>query len=146
MNIPPSLIARRDEFARREQGRAADMDRFFEEARTRFGGQDVFLFAVWPILFEWAEAGLARGIRNAFGPGSLLMSGGGNKGRVLPDNYREQINEFLGFDNCFEFYSMSELMAGWGQRPRWRTTTLSEFLATEATMAPAIRLMPPHSR
>jgi hypothetical protein len=112
LQLSPALLARREEFARREQDRPAQMEKFFAEVLRRFRGQDICLFAVWPILFEWAEAGLARDIRSAFGPGSVLMSGGGNKGKALPDDYREQIVEFLGFDNCFEVYSMSELMAG----------------------------------
>ena len=109
--ISPALIARREEFAAREANRADDMDRFFAEARERFAGQDVFLFAVWPILFEWAEEGLKRGLRNVFGPNSILTSGGGSKGRVLPDDYREQIFDFLGFNRYLEFFGMSELIA-----------------------------------
>lgn len=112
LQLSPALLARREEFARREQDRPQRMQQFFEEVLQRFGGRDICLFAVWPILFEWAEAGLARGVRSAFGPGSILMSGGGSKGRQLPADYRAQIFEFLGFDNCFEVYSMSELMAG----------------------------------
>lgn len=111
LTLPPALIARRDEFAAREQGRAKDMDRFFDAARNRFGGQNVFLFAVWPILFEWAEEGLRRGLRGIFGPNSILTTGGGSKGKVLPPNYKEVIFEFLGFDRHFEFFGMSELMA-----------------------------------
>lgn len=109
--LPASLIARREEFARREASRADDMNRFFAEASERFGGRDVFLFAVWPILFEWAEEGLKRGLKGVFGPNSVLTSGGGSKGRVLPPNHRELIFEFLGFDRCLEFFGMSELMA-----------------------------------
>ncbi len=111
LTLPPALIARRDEFAKREQGRAGDMDRFFAEAARRFAGRNVFLFAVWPILFEWAEEGLKRGLRGIFGPGSILTTGGGSKGKVLPPNYKEVIFEFLGFDRHFEFFGMSELMA-----------------------------------
>jgi hypothetical protein len=110
VTLPPSLIARRDEFAAREQGRAADMDRFFEEARRRFGGQDVFLFAVWPILFEWAEEGLKRGMKGVFGRNSILTTGGGSKGKALPPDYKKTIFEFLGFERHFEFFGMSELM------------------------------------
>ncbi len=110
VNIPAALAARRDEFAAREQGRAADMDRFFEEARNRFGGQDVFLFAVWPILFEWAEEGLKRGLKGVFGKNSILTTGGGSKGKVLPPDYKQTIFEFLGFERHYEFFGMSELM------------------------------------
>ncbi|MDB5397653.1 MAG: hypothetical protein JWM91_5159 [Rhodospirillales bacterium] len=111
LTLPPALLARRDEFAAREQGRAVDMDRFFAAAAERFSGQDVFLFAVWPILFEWAEEGLKRGLKGIFGPNSILTTGGGSKGKVLPPNYKDVIFEFLGFDRHFEFFGMSELMA-----------------------------------
>lgn len=112
LELSPGLLARREEFAHREQQRPERMKEFLQTAIRRFGGKDICLFAVWPILFEWAEQGLAQDMRNLFGKGSLLMSGGGSKGRVLPDDYREQIFEFLGYDRTFEIYSMSELMPG----------------------------------
>jgi hypothetical protein len=112
LELSPSLLARRAEFAAREQQRPERMREFLQTAIRRFGGRDICLFAVWPILFEWAEQGLANGTRGLFGKGSLLMSGGGSKGRVLPPDYRERIFEFLGYDRTFEIYSMSELMPG----------------------------------
>jgi len=111
LELSPALSARRGEFAVRERNRAQDMDRFFAAASARFGGQDVFMFAVWPILFDWAEEGLKRGIRGVFGANSVLTTGGGSKGRVLPADYKQQIFEFLGFERHFEFFGMSELMA-----------------------------------
>ncbi len=110
LELPPALVARRDEFAAREKERAGDLDRFFAEASARFSGRDVYLFAVWPILFEWAEEGLKRGVKGIFGRNSVLTTGGGSKGRPLPANYKEVIFEFLGFDRHFEFFGMSELM------------------------------------
>jgi hypothetical protein len=111
LHLPPALVARRDEFAAREARRAQDMDRFFTEAKSRYGGRDVFLFAVWPILYEWAQEGLRRGVKGVFGGASVLTSGGGLKGKALPPDYRETIFEFLGFDRHLEFFGMSELMA-----------------------------------
>lgn len=110
LSLSPSLLARREEFAAREQMRPQRMRAFLDTAMRRYGGKDICLFAVWPILFEWAEEALASGARQIFGPGSVLMSGGGSKGRALPDDYRDQIFAFLGFERVFEFYSMSELM------------------------------------
>ena len=112
LSVSPALLARRDEFAARERNRAADMDAFFATAAERYAGQDVFIFAVWPILFEWAEEGLKRGVMNLFGKNSVLTSGGGSKGRVMPADYKQQIFEFIGFDRHIEQFSMSELMAG----------------------------------
>jgi hypothetical protein len=111
IELSPALLARRDEFARNERERPDRMKAFFDTAVERFAGRDVMIFAVWPILFEWAEAGLAQGLRNVFGAGSVLMTGGGSKGRVLPDGWRQQIFDFVGFDSYYEFYGMSELMA-----------------------------------
>lgn len=112
LQLSPALLARREEFAVREGDRPEQMRRFFEAAVERYAGKDVILFAVWPILFEWAEAGLARGLSKVFGPNSVLITGGGSKGRVLPDNYRQQIFDFIGFSRYYEYYSMSEIMAG----------------------------------
>lgn len=109
--ISPALLARRDEFLAREGSRAADMDTFFARAADQFAGHDVFMFAVWPILFEWAEEGLKRGLKNLFGKHSVLTTGGGSKGKVLPPDYKQQIFEFLGFERHFEYFGMSEIIA-----------------------------------
>ncbi len=111
LELPAALQARRQEFAQREANRPQDLDRFFTEAASRFAGREVFLFAVWPILFEWADEGLKRGLKGIFGPNSILTSGGGSKGRPLPPDHRERIAEFLGFTRTLEFFGMSELMA-----------------------------------
>jgi len=111
LDLSPALLARREEFARREAERPHDLDRFFDAAASRYAGRDVFLFAVWPILYEWAEEGLKRGLKGIFGQNSILTTGGGSKGTVLPPDYKERIFEFLGFERHFEFFGMSELMA-----------------------------------
>jgi hypothetical protein len=45
------------------------MHHFFEQAEERFGGRDVHITAVWPILFDWASEGLKRGFDHIFDPG-----------------------------------------------------------------------------
>ena len=109
LDLPPSLLQRREEFVRREQERPQRLEAFFAEAEQRFGGRDVLAFAMWPLLFDWAQEGLARGVSNLFGPRSVVQTGGGSKGRVLPDNAREIISEFLGFERLYDFYGMSEM-------------------------------------
>jgi hypothetical protein len=111
LELSPALLRRRDEVAQLERERPQKIARFFELAVERFGGRDVLINAVWPIMFECAEAGLARGVRGVFGPNSVLVTGGGPKGRVLPPDWREQIVEFLGFDRSYEMYGMSEWMS-----------------------------------
>ncbi|MBW2362507.1 MAG: hypothetical protein JRG84_16520, partial [Deltaproteobacteria bacterium] len=111
LQIPKALLAKREEFIRREQERPERMKKFFEQAIARFGGQPVILCGVWPIFFDAAEEALRLGVREVFAPGSVLIAGGGSKGRELPENWREMIFEFLGFRQYYEIYSMSELMA-----------------------------------
>lgn len=108
LELSPSLVRRREDLARLERERPEKIAKFFETAEARFRGRDVQVNAVWHIMFEVAEAGLARGLRQLFGPNSVLTTGGGPKGRVLPEDWREQIAEFLGFERAYEMYGMSE--------------------------------------
>ncbi len=110
LRIQPELLARRDEMVERERQRPERMKEFLQEAIARFGGKPIVLSSVWPILFDAAQDGFANGVSQVFAPGSVLISGGGLKGRDLPDDWRSQIFEFLGFDQAYEVYSMSEMM------------------------------------
>jgi hypothetical protein len=111
LQLSPALLRSRAQYAELERNRPLEMKRFFEEATQRFGGCNITLFAVWPILFECAEEGLARGLRGVFGRDSVLISGGGAKGRKLPADWREQIECFLGFSRAYEMYGTSEWMS-----------------------------------
>mgnify|MGYP004446636661 FL=1 len=108
--ISQVLLDRRESLVELEKRRPEDVRKFFDEAQQRFGGRDVYVTAMWTILYDWAEEGLKRGIKNIFGPGSVLLTGGGKKGKDLPDNWREQVLEFLGFTNIYEMYATSEMM------------------------------------
>jgi hypothetical protein len=108
--VPPHLSALRDDLQQRQARRPADLAQFFEEIQTRYAGRDVIIFGAWPILSDWAESGLARGLRGVFGNGSVLITGGGTKGRQLPPGWKERIFEFLGFDTCAESYAMTEMI------------------------------------
>jgi len=110
IELAPALIRRRDEIAALERDRPQALNRFFELAKGRFGGRDVYIAALWPVLYEWAEDGLKRGLHHVFGPGTVVFTGGGPKNRVLPENWREQVHEFLGTSRIYEFYGSSEVM------------------------------------
>jgi hypothetical protein len=109
-DVPPILLERRDMLVELERRRPDDVRHFFNEAQRRFGGKDVYVTAMWAILYDWAEQGLKRGLTGVFGPNSVLLTGGGKKGVDLPDDWRERSLEFLGFDNVFEMYATSEMM------------------------------------
>jgi hypothetical protein len=88
------------------------MRQFLETMLDRHRCRDVLLFGVWPTLYDWMEAGRQMGISRVFGSGSVLVTGGGTKGRDLPVGWRHSICEFLGFDRYMESYAMTELIAG----------------------------------
>jgi hypothetical protein len=54
---------------------------------------------------------LSRGLRSVFAPGSIVHTGGGAKGIVLPDDWEKQVQEFAGVPKLINSYGMSELMA-----------------------------------
>jgi hypothetical protein len=112
LELSPTLLARREQFAALDRNRPQAMKDFLARVQDRFGGQDVFLFGFWPVLHDWAEEGLSQGIKGLFGPRSVLNTGGGTKGRVFADGWRERIFDFLGFDNVYDTFGMSEIVAG----------------------------------
>jgi hypothetical protein len=114
LKIPQKLLQRRDEFIELEKQRPQAMAQFLETARARFGGQDVNIGAVFTLLYDWAEEGLKQGQKHIFGPNSFVASGGGKKGRALPDNFKEVIQDFLGVETIHETYSMTEISIGSG--------------------------------
>ena len=109
LQISPALLARRDEALSMEKDRAAMLDAFFAEAERRFAGQDVLIIGVKKIIYDWASEGLKRGIRKLFGPGTVLVTGGGDKGHDFPVDAEAQISEFLGNDGTFKMYAMTEM-------------------------------------
>jgi hypothetical protein len=74
-------------------------------------GQRVFALSTSPMLFEVAERGLAEGMRGMFGPGSVLMGGGGAKGLVMPDNWVQMCLDFFGAERMRMGYGMTECNA-----------------------------------
>jgi hypothetical protein len=112
LKIPQVLLQRRNDFIELEKQRPQAMMAFLETARNRFAGKDVYIGAVYTLLYDWAEEGLRQGQKNIFGANSFVASGGGKKGRALPDNWKELIQDFLGLQTMYETYSMTELSFG----------------------------------
>jgi hypothetical protein len=111
MELPQQLLDRRVELGALLDGTTGDrIDSFVLEAAERFRGQRVVLESVWPSLVDAAVAAKRLGIDHVFHPESYIMSGGGAKGRDLPDNAHELVLEFLGVERLREGYGMSELM------------------------------------
>ena len=111
LKVPQALLRRREELLELEAQRPQDVARFLEEAVNRFHGQDVFIAAVYSLLFDWAQDGLEKGQSGVFGAGTFVNTGGGAKGAKLPDNWKDMIRGYLGIKTFDDVYGMTESMS-----------------------------------
>ena len=111
LEIDPRLLARKKEFEALQARRPKEMSAFFEKCINELQGKRVFMTSAYSIMYDIAKAGLERGIKGIFAKNSAILTGGGTKGVVLPENFLEIINEFLGVDRIQEGYGMSEISA-----------------------------------
>ena len=111
VQIDPVLLERKAEFEALEARRPQEMKDFFQRMTTQLAGKRVFMTGTYALMYELAKAGLERGVKNVFAPDSAILTGGGLKGHVLPDDYMDVIMDFLGVDRIQEGYGMSEISA-----------------------------------
>ena len=111
VQIDPKLLARKKEFEELEARRPDDVRAFFGRILSELNGKRVFMLGTYPLMFELAKSGLERGVKNVFAKDSAILTGGGTKGHVLPDDFMDVIREFLGVDRIQEGYGMSEISA-----------------------------------
>ncbi|MDD5175067.1 MAG: hypothetical protein PHQ05_01410 [Sterolibacterium sp.] len=108
LQISPELAARRAEFEIQQRDMPRRAAEFFDTMRTTLAGRRVFIQCANPMLTKLAEDGLKQGLKKIFAPDSLIVTGGGGKGTVLPGNWREMVKEFFGCDNINNNYGMTE--------------------------------------
>jgi hypothetical protein len=109
--IDPALAARKDEFIAMQARQPEDLDNFFTTIAEKLRGKRVFMIGTYGLMYDVAKAGLERGISGVFAKDSAILTGGGNKGVVLPDDYMDVIHQFLGVDRIQEGYGFSEQSA-----------------------------------
>jgi hypothetical protein len=108
LEIDPQLAARKDEFIAMQARRPQEMSEFFERLSNELRGKRVFMTSAYNLMYDVAAAGVDRGVTAVFAPDSAILTGGGAKGFVLPDNYMEVIKTFLGVEHIQEGYGFSE--------------------------------------
>ncbi|HWF53132.1 MAG TPA: hypothetical protein VG223_00830 [Solirubrobacteraceae bacterium] len=111
LEINPALRARREEFEREQREMAESMPRFIDETVKQLKGRRIWMLATWNVLYGMAQAGLAKGLDHVFAPDSLVTTGGGAKGQVVPDDWEETVQRFIGVDHVQHSYVMSEITA-----------------------------------
>jgi hypothetical protein len=111
LQIDPKLLARKKEFEEMQVRRPREMQEFFGRLTRELAGKRVFMTSPYNLMYDVAAAGLERGLKNVFASNSAILTGGGTKGFVLPENFMDVIKEFLGVDRIQEGYGMSEISA-----------------------------------
>lgn len=109
VDVPPELLARREEFERMMSEAPARQSAFIRQMVATLGGERVLAIGVSPLFYEVARSGLDEGVSRVFGPGSRVMTGGGGKGVSLPDDWDAAVMEFFGVDRLFNNYGMTEM-------------------------------------
>ena len=111
LEVQPTLLARLTEFEAANAKRADQMQNFLEEITSSLAGQRVFMACAPTYLWPLAEKSLAKGRQHIFAPDSVISSGGGAKGMVLPEDWMERVMTFAGVSRLPINYAMTEMNA-----------------------------------
>ena len=111
LEINPALRARKTDFEREQREMADSMPRFLDQVVEDLRGERVWVLATWNVLYSIAKAGLDSGLTNVFSPDSLVTTGGGAKGVVIPDDWQDTVKTFMGVEQIQRSYVMSEITA-----------------------------------
>jgi hypothetical protein len=108
LEIDPALAARKDEFIAMQLRQPQELDAFFDRLTGQLRGKRVFMIGSYPMMYDIANAGLQRGVKDVFAKDSAILTGGGMKGVALPDDFMDVITRFLGVDRIQVGYGFSE--------------------------------------
>lgn len=109
VDVPPSLLARREEWARVQKDMPAQQLEFVNRMIKQLQGQRVFVMSTSNLLYAAAKRGLEEGLSGVFAPNSVFMGGGGAKGVPLPDDLEEVICKFFNTKRMISSYGMTEM-------------------------------------
>lgn len=107
----PSEIAEFEAEVLAQQAKAiAEFDAIADEIIDNFG-KPMLLSAQWGMLWRLVERARERGVpEGSMHPGSVIATGGGTKGLILPPDYQQQTWKFLGpVHYVLNVYGMSEM-------------------------------------
>jgi hypothetical protein len=111
IGIDPALIAQRRQLIEQGRRRAQDVEVWFSKLIQEFRGQQVRIGGLFADLYRAAQAGMDKGIKCEFAPGTIVVGGGGMKGfKTAPENWREIVLEFFGVERLCTSYGFSENM------------------------------------
>lgn len=109
LGLDPALLEQRRTMLEQGRRRDEDMEAWFSKLLLEFKGKRVKIGGTFSDLYRVARAGLDKGLRCEFAPGSVLAGGGGMKGyKDAPDDWEEQVKYFFGVEKLGNQYGFSE--------------------------------------
>ncbi|MEJ6011668.1 hypothetical protein [Novosphingobium aquae] len=109
LGLDPALLEQRQAMLEQGRRRDADMEVWFGKLIGQFKGQRVKIGGTFADLYRVARAGLDKGVRCEFAPGSIVTGGGGMKGyKDAPDDWEDQVKHFFGVERLGNQYGFSE--------------------------------------
>ena len=112
LEINPALRARKDQFEREQREMAETMPVFIErDRRASCAASGSGCWRPGTSSTGSRKPGLSKGWSRLFASDSLVSTGGGAKGAVVPDDWEHLVREFTGVDQIQHMYVMSEMTA-----------------------------------
>jgi hypothetical protein len=111
VDVPTALLERRKELEDQQRRMPERQAQFIEELVGKLNGERIFTASTWTFYYDIAKKGLARGQSCRFAPDSVLQTGGGAKGMIMPDDWQDVLKKFFGVDKLVMGYGMTEVTA-----------------------------------
>ena len=109
LGLDPALLEQRREMLAQGRRKDQDMEAWFGAIIKDFKGQRVRIGGLFSDLYRVARAGLDKGRKCEFAPGSVMVGGGGLKGyKNAPADWEDQVKEFFGIQKVGNLYGFSE--------------------------------------
>jgi hypothetical protein len=109
LGLDPALLEQRRSMLQQARRKDQDLEIWFSKLIQEFKGQRVKIGGTFSDLYRVAKAGLDKGMRCEFAPGSVMIGGGGMKGyKDAPADWEEQVKHFFGVDKLGNQYGFSE--------------------------------------
>jgi len=109
MDTIKAIFKTKGEIVTLKARRAGLTKSFFDKMVREYRGRRVFLMASATDLLDVAVEGLAAGQERVFATDSVLLTGGGFKGRQTISDWKDILKKFYGVDQVFMSYGMTEL-------------------------------------
>jgi hypothetical protein len=109
LGLDRALITQRQTMLEQAKRRDRDLETWFSKLLKDFKGQRVKIGGTFADLYRVAKAGLDKGMKCEFAPGSVMMGGGGMKGyKDAPADWEDQVKYFFGVGRLGNQYGFSE--------------------------------------